>query len=244
MRSNFKKISFLLLLLPTLALASGGKNLRQADINSFDRKSLQNGARIFVNYCLGCHSLKFMRFNRLVKELDLTKEEVEENLMFVGDKIYGYMNNAIPNEDSIGWFGRIPPDLSLTARARGVDWTYTYLTSFYADSDRPTGVNNLIFDKVGMPHVLWELQGLQDKVKDGKDANGHDKFKLVLREGSGSMSKEEYDNTMLDLVNFMAYVAEPIKNERINLGLWVIGFLLILLVLTYLLKKEYWRDIH
>ncbi len=235
MKNVLNKILILLLLLPVLAFASSGGDFRHADIDTSDRKSLQNGARIFVNYCLGCHSLKYMRFNRLVEELDLTKEEVEDNLMFVGEKIYDYMNNAIPNEDAVGWFGIVPPDLSLTARARGADWLFTYLTSFYTDPSRPTGVNNTVFADVGMPNVLWELQGIQDKNEEGH---------LVLREGSGSMNKEEFDNTALDLVNFMAYAAEPIKNERIHLGMWVIGFLLILLIFTYLLKKEYWKDIH
>jgi len=236
MKSVIRIISFIFLLLPVATFAAGGgANLRHADIDTSDIKSLQNGARLYVNYCLGCHSLKHMRFNRFVDELDLTKEEIEQNLMFVGEKIFDYLNNTIPNEDAVGWFGIVPPDLTLTARSRGADWLYTYLTSFYADPGRPTGVNNLVFKDVGMPHVLWELQGIQDLTEDGK---------LVLREGSGSMDKASYDSEMLDLVNFMTYSAEPVKNERVRLGIWVIGFLLILLVISCFLKKEYWKDVH
>ena len=235
MKNIIRICAFLSLFIPaTVFAAGGGVKLQTANIDTADIKSLQNGARIYVNYCLGCHSLKFMRFNRFIDELDLTKEEIEQNLMFVGNKIYDYLNNAIPNEDAVGWFGVVPPDLTLTARSRGSDWLYSYLLSFYADTDRPTGVNNLIFKDVGMPHVLWELQGMQDLV-DGK---------LVLRQGTGSMNQTEYEDTVRNLVNFMTYAAEPVKNERIRLGYWVIGFLLILLVMSYLLKKEYWRDVH
>lgn len=216
-------------------MAAGGGNMRHANIDSHDQASLQDGARTYMNYCAGCHSLKYMRFNRLATDLGLSDEEVEKNFMFAGGKIQDFITNSMPAKDAAKWFGKVPPDLSLVGRSRGADWLFTYLTGFYVDSDRPVGVNNVAFKDVGMPHVLAGLQGKQTKDKDGV---------LHVVEGSGSMSTAEYDKTVRNLVNFLSYTGEPIKNYRSSLGWYVLAFLLLMFVITYLLKKEYWKDIH
>ena len=209
--------------------------------------SLQRGARTFVNYCLSCHSAKYQRFNRLAKDLGLTKQEVKENLMFVTDKIGDTMQVAMPSEEAAKWFGKAPPDLSVIARARGADWIYTYLQSFYQDDSRPWGVNNEVFKDVGMPNVLWELQGAQKPVyKTEKDMAGNDTqvFDHFEQVSPGSQSPEEFEETVRDLTNFLVYVGEPIQLKRHQMGKWVLLFIAVFFVLAYLLKKEYWKDVH
>ena len=231
-------IACLFFVLPASVFASGGANLMHADNDLHDKASLQNGAKLFVNYCLSCHSAKYMRFNRMGRDLGMTDEQVKENLMFTTDKIANTMDIAMKPEDAERWFGTPPPDLSVIARARGTDWLYTYFMSFYEDKSRPFGVNNALFKDVGMPHVLMKLQGRQALVK-GED--GTDKLELVE---TGTMDEEEFSNAMRDLVNFLEYLGEPIKTTRQAMGYKVILFLLVLLVLAYMLKKEYWKDIH
>ena len=241
-------IAWILAVLPTFVLASGGEaKLDKADIDLTDQHSLQRGAKFFMNYCAGCHSLKFMRYNRMAQDLGLTDEQVKQNLMFTEAKMGEPITNALPAAAAKGWFGVVPPDLSVIARARGADWLYTYLRTFYLDESRPFGVNNLVFPDVGMPHVLWQLQGWQVAVKKTEvDAEGkeHTVIEKLESASPGSMSAREYDATVRDLVNFLAYVGEPVQLERQRLGVWVILFLLVFTVVAYLLKKEYWKDIH
>jgi ubiquinol-cytochrome c reductase cytochrome c1 subunit len=214
------------------------------DINNIN--SLQRGARNFMNYCSGCHSLKYLRYNRMAADLKIPEAELVKNLMFTTDKSFETINVAMP-ADSESWFGKQPPDLSLMARARGTDYLYSFLHGFYADKARPWGVNNLYLPAVAMPHVLQGLQGLQKPVfKTEPDEHGGTRTVLTGVEimSAGSLKAEEYDQFVRDLVNFLDYAAEPIKAEREALGLWVTLFLLVFFVFAYLLKKEYWKDIH
>lgn len=237
-------LSFLLVLLPGLVLAAGGGvHLDKADIDLHNQQSLQRGAKVFVNYCLSCHSAQFQRYNRMARDIGLTDNQVIENLMFASDKVGSTMTVAMSRADGKNWFGAAPPDLSLTARSRGVDWLYTYLRSFYVDETRPFGVNNVVFPSVGMPHVLWELQGVQKAVYK-KDEHGKDVIDRLEIVEPGKLTPVEYDQTVRDLVGFLSYVSEPVQLERKALGVKVILFLLVLLVVAYLLKKEYWKDVH
>ena len=236
-------VAFLLAATPLLGQAAGGGvQLDDADIDLSDQASLQRGARLFVNYCLSCHSAKYQRFNRTGKDLGLTDQEVKENLMFVTDKIGDTMTIAMPATDAEVWFGTPPPDLSVIARARGSDWLYTYLRGFYLDDSRPFGVNNVVFKDVGMPHALWKLQGLQKAVFQAHEGQQvFDKFEQVT---PGSMSPEAFDGAMRDLTAFLTYIGEPIQMERRAMGKWVLLFIAVFFVLAYLLKKEYWKDVH
>jgi ubiquinol-cytochrome c reductase cytochrome c1 subunit len=236
-------LAFLLAAVPALGMAAGGGvHLDDADVDVTDQESLQRGAKYFVNYCLGCHSAKFQRYNRTGKDLGLTEDEVKENLMFTTSNIGDTMTISMKPEDAEKWFGVIPPDLSVTARSRGVDWIYTYLRSFYVDESRPFGVNNLVFPDVGMPHVMWGLQGLQKAVY--KEVDGRKVVEKLEIVEPGSMSAEEFDGAMRDLTAFMSYVGEPIQAKRRSMGKWVLLFLGVFFVLAYMLKKEYWKDIH
>lgn len=236
-------VAFLLAAVPALGLAAGGgAHLDDADVDLNDNASLQRGAKYFVNYCLSCHSAKYQRFNRTARDLGLNEEDVKANLMFGTDKIGDTMTIAMKAEDAAEWFGTAPPDLSVIARARGVDWLYTYLRSFYIDESRPFGVNNVVFPDVGMPHVMWELQGMQKAVFHEKDGNKvFEKFEQV---SPGSMSPEEFDTAMRDLTAFLSYIGEPIQMERKRIGVWVLLFIAVFFVLSYFLKKEYWKDVH
>jgi ubiquinol-cytochrome c reductase cytochrome c1 subunit len=241
-------LAILLLVSPAFALASGGDvHLDAANIDPTNRDSLQRGAKIFVNYCLGCHSAKYQRYNRLARDLGVSEEMVMENLMFTGDNIGDQMDIAMAKSMGKKWFGAAPPDLTLVSRVRGADWLYTYLRTFYQDDSRPFGVNNQVFDNVGMPNVLWQLQGVQKPIyKTETDDEGHEHQILegVELVEAGTQSPEEFDRTVRDLVNFLAYMGEPIKLERQSLGIKVLLFLLVFFIVAYLLKKEYWKDVH
>ncbi len=240
-----KKLIIALLLgaAPLLAQAAGGGvHLDAADIDMNDKASLQRGARLFVNYCMGCHSAKFQRYNRMAKDLGLSEEQVKENLMFTTDKIGDTMEIAMKPQDAEKWFGVAPPDLSVIARARGTDWLYTYLRSFYIDESRPFGVNNIVFPDVGMPNVLWQLQGTQKALF--ADLDGQKIFEGFELVEPGTMSPAEFDRSMRDLTAFLSYISEPIQMERRALGKWVLLFIAVFFVLAYLLKKEYWKDVH
>lgn len=245
-----KKQLFVLLLAlaPAWAFATGGEgiHLEKANIDPTNTQSLQRGARLFVNYCLSCHSASLMRYERMGKDLGISEELVSENLMFTGGKVGELMTVATAADDAKAWFGTVPPDLSVIARARGVDWLYTYMRSFYRDDAKITGVNNLVFPDVGMPHVMWELQGWQEPViKTHKQADGTEVKTVGLQlVEQGTMTPKEYDRAMRDLVNFLDYMGEPGKHDRRELGTRVILFLLVFLVFAYLLKREYWKDIH
>ncbi|HMV39060.1 cytochrome c1 [Plasticicumulans sp.] len=241
-------LAIVLAALPGFALASSeGAALDKANIDPTDKASLQRGAKLFVNYCMGCHSADYQRYNRLARDIGLSDEQVRDNLIFTGAKVGEGMRNAMPKKDAKKWFGAAPPDLTLIARARGVDYLYTYLRTFYIDEARPWGVNNAAFPLVGMPHVLSELQGWQKaRMETHKDAHGNESTVITGYEivKKGSMSPPEFDSAMRDLVNFLAYVAEPVKLYRQSLGVWVIAFLVLMTAVFYLLKKEYWKDIH
>ncbi len=222
------------LLLTQLAVANEGVHLDQAPIDASNHDSLQRGARTFINSCLNCHSASFMRYNRL-QEIGLTEKQIKDNLLFAGEKVGDTMKVAMNKKEAKAWLGVAPPDLSVEVRARGADWVYTYMRSFYRDDTRPTGWNNVVYDKVAMPHVLYELQGEQNF--------NHETHELTLTK-PGKLSVEEYNTLIGDLTNYMAFMAEPGKQQRNHLGWFVLLFLGVLLVLTYKLKKAYWKDIH
>jgi ubiquinol-cytochrome c reductase cytochrome c1 subunit len=218
--------------------------LEHANINPRDVDSLRRGAKYFVDYCFGCHSIQFMRYSRVAKDLKMKEEDVSKTMLFTGARIGDPMSNAMDKKDAKHWFGNPPPDLSVETRARGVDWIYTYLRSFYKDPSRPWGVNNAVFKDVAMPDVLWELQGLQDPIfSSEKDSKGESEIKGFKLLEKGKMNKEQFDNTVRDIVNFLAYVGEPTKLQRLSVGRWVLGFLAIYFVIMFLLKKEYWKDV-
>lgn len=240
-----KQLALILMLagFPAWALASSNHaKLDPVKIDLGDQASLQNGARIFVNYCLSCHSAGYMRYNRMGQDLGISEELVKENLLFAADKVGDLMKAVMPKEDAEKWFGIAPPDLTLIARSRKPAWVYTYMRSFYRDDKSPSGWNNIVFPHVAMPHVLYEWQGHQRAVfKNGNGVPVFEKFEL---ERPGTMSKEKYDEAMRDLTNFLVYLGEPAKLERYRIGVFVILFLLVFLVFAYLLKKEYWKDVH
>ncbi len=214
--------------------------------------SLQSGARTYVNYCLSCHGAALVRYNALL-EIGLTDTQVQDNLIFTGEKIGEYMRTAMPAKDAKEWFGVAPPDLSVIARSRGADWLYSYLRGFYRDPSTLTGWNNTVYPNVGMPHALWQLQGervrrVSPVTRDGKEVgDGHGgvlksvKFETVR---PGTQSVAEYDRTVRDLVNFLVWIGEPIQTKRKQLGVFVLFAVGILIVLSYLLYKEYWKDVH
>lgn len=242
-------LGFLVAVLPSLSFAAGHAHLESANIDLTDKESLQRGAGTFFNYCAGCHSLKFMRYNRMAADLGLSEQQVMDNLMQVDAKIGDTIQIAMPAQAAAGWFGTQPPDLSLIARAKkgGSDWLYTYLRSFYLDPSRPLGVNNTVFPDVGMPHVLWELQGWQEAKFDivtDDQGNQHEEFAGFELAKPGTMTREQFDDTVRDLVNFLTYAGEPGQLSRQSLGWKVLLFLAVFFVVALLLKKEYWKDVH
>ncbi|MFI4938521.1 MAG: cytochrome c1 [Candidatus Berkiellales bacterium] len=225
--------------------------------NLCDQASLQRGAKLYMNYCSGCHSLQYMRFDGMANDIGIVDKDgkvldklVERNLNFVSDKVTDPLDVALPKKEAIAWFGVPPPDLSLVARSRGPNWLYTYLRSFYEDPSRPWGVNNVVFPEVSMPNVLQALQGTQIATKKAitvLDDKGHPYDKevidhLVLKT-PGKLKKQEFDQAVTDIVNFLEYVGEPHKLERQKLGVWVVLFLILFTVFAYLLKREYWKDV-
>jgi len=215
-----------------------------ADITNIE--SLQRGSRNFMNYCSGCHSLKYLRYNRLATDLNLPESELPGNLIFGDAKAFDTIGTAMP-ADAEGWFGKQPPDLSLIARARSVDYIYAFLKGFYVDKARPWGTNNLVLPSTAMPDVLASLQGLQKPVyKNEKDEHGSSNMVLVGVEAmtAGALKPEEYDQFVRDTANFLDYAAEPVKAKRQSMGIFVTLFLLVFLAFAYMLKKEYWKDVH
>jgi ubiquinol-cytochrome c reductase cytochrome c1 subunit len=249
-----KKILAILLLLPSLVFASeAGFPLERAPDRSGDLAALQNGAKLFVNYCLNCHGAALMRYNRM-NDIGLTDEQIKQNLMFTADKVGDLMKTAMAAKDAKEWFGGVPPDLSVIARAKssgqgsGADYLYTYLRTYYRDETRSTGWNNLVYPNVGMPHVLWELQGQRAamfiEVKDphdpSKTIHQFDKFEQIT---PGLMKPAEFDAAIADLVGFMHYMSEPVKNTRVRLGVVVLLFLAVFTVAAWRLNAAYWKDI-
>ncbi len=237
----------LVLLANTASAAGGGAKLIPANVNLDDTASLQHGAKLFVNYCVSCHSASYMRYNRIAQDLGLTEEAVAANMMFTTDKVGETMKVAMRSEDAEQWFGVAPPDLSVIARSRGADWLNTFLLTFYEDPSRPTGVNNLAFPQTAMPHVLWELQGIQRAVTEMvADSHGVEHERITGFEVSrpGKLEEKEYRQTVRDLVNFLVYLGEPAKLVRYGVGFWAILFLIFFMGIAYALKKEYWKDVH
>lgn len=243
-----KLIIALLFAMPAAVMAAGGgAHLEKANIDLSDKASLQRGAKLFVNYCLSCHSAAYQRYNRMGQDIGLTDDQVKDNLMLAGEKIGDTMTIAMPKADAKRWFGNPPPDLSVIARARGTDYIYTYLKTFYIDEKRPFGVNNAVFPDVGMPHVLWELEGMKKAItKTDVDAEGNEHTVITGYEivKPGSMNEEQYDQAARDMTNFMVYMSEPAVLKRQQIGIWVLLFLVVLFVVAYALKKEYWKDVH
>ena len=228
-------ITFLIAMMPMAVFASGSKlELKPANVDLGDLESMQRGAGYFVNYCQGCHTLKFMRVNRLAKDLGIPEDIAKQELLIGTDKIGEPMLNNLPADSAKQWFGVVPPDLSLTSRLRGEDWIYNYLISFYKDPSAPSGWNNTVFENAAMPHVLANLQGVQ--VLD------HETNALTL-ESRGSKT-DVYDQIAHDITAFLTYVGEPIQAKRQQYGIYVMIFLLLFFVLAYMLKKDYWRDVH
>ena len=219
-----------------------------------DMASLQHGAKLFVNYCLNCHSAAYMRYNRM-RDLGLTDDEIKKNLVFAGDKVGDTMRVALDPRQAKDWFGGAPPDLSLITRSRadsargsGADYVYTYLRSYYRDDSKATGWNNLAFPSVAMPHVLWELQG-QRAAKFVQQKDPHDEGKTTHvfagfeQLTPGALSPQEYDNTVADLVGFMQWMSEPAQGQRVRLGVWVLLFLAVFTAITWRLSAAYWRSV-
>jgi len=264
-----RKLAFLMLWVLSgvsgVAMASGADlRLAPAPVNRLDEESLQRGARNFVNYCLTCHTAKYMRYNRLT-DLGLTPEQIQNNLMFATDKIGETMTVAMTKADGTAWFGTAPPDLSVESRIRGRDWLYNYLLGFYRDPKSASGWNNIVFPNVGMPHVLWELSGINKLVET--EYEDHEKATAgaiavkglsaieplqgrkyavlqIAPDVPGSMSRVQYETFVADLVNYMDYMAEPVRNRRIHLGIVVLMFLGVLFFFAYWMKREYWKDLH
>ena len=231
-----------------MACASGGDfPLDNAPNRLNSNASLQNGAKIFVNYCLGCHSAVSLRYNRL-RDIGLSDQQIKDNLILGDQKVGDLMTIAMNPKDAKAWFGKVPPDLSVEARARGTDWLYTYFRTYYKDPERPTGWNNLVYPNVGMPHVLWQLQGERAaKFEDVKDPHDPSKtvkvFKGFEQLSPGTMKSQEYDDTIADLVAFMSWMAEPSQLERKRIGVVVLLFLAIFTLIAWRLNKAYWKDI-
>jgi ubiquinol-cytochrome c reductase cytochrome c1 subunit len=260
-----------LVLMPVAALASSGAGpkLESANIDLSNEAAIQRGAKYFVNYCMGCHSAQYVRY-KLFTKVGLTEQQIKDNLIFNGSKVGALMTNAMPGEYAATAFGAPAPDLTLEGRRRSADWIYTYLKSFYTDPSRPTGVNNVVFPNVGMPNVLWELEGIKDPVyryevhEDGhvvaefeseaeaeakaRELGGEARVVKVVDHFNpvrpGKMSAGEFDQMVRDLTTYLAYIAEPIKLERQRMGVWVLLFLVIFTVLAYITKKEWWKDVH
>jgi ubiquinol-cytochrome c reductase cytochrome c1 subunit len=226
------------------AAAAEGGQLQQSGTDLDDRASLQRGAALFMNYCSGCPSLKYLRYSRMAEDLGLSEEEVMQNLNFTGAKFGEQIQVAMPAAGAEKWFGKMPPDLSLITRVRGSDWVYTYLKSFYLDEERPLGWNNTLFPNASMPNVLWEMQGLQHAEFGKPDAVGERPVEALKIAQPGSQSAEEFDRTVRDITAFLEYAGEPAALKRQSIGVWVVLFLVFLSFLAWLLKNEYWRDVH
>lgn len=233
--------NFILIFMFNSALAANDTVVLEKAYNEPDDKnSLQRGARNFMNYCSGCHSLEYIRYSTIADGLGISEEELMQNLMFNAAKPFEKVRSSMPPEQASKWFGVVPPDLTLMARAKGVDYIFTFLKGFYFDPNSPTGVDNVVLEGTSMPHVLWELQGLKRSFEGLEEYSGDVDFEFLT---TGKLSVEEYDQFIRDTVNFLEYVSEPIRSTRRNLGFWVLMFLFFFLMLSYLLKKEIWKDV-
>jgi len=226
--------------------SGGGAQLAPANIDPDNIASLQRGARNFMNYCSGCHSAQYVRFNTIGKHLKLSEEQLIDNLMFNAEKTFETIKAAMRPEDAARWYGKAPPDLSLMARAKGADYIYNFLKGFYVSPASPTGVDNLVLAGTSMPHILWELQGYQaadfehHQNEDGSVTTHFNGFEMLT---PGSLDSEDFDEFVRDTVNFLAYIAEPIRSDRRKLGVWVLMFLIFFFILAAQLKKQIWKDV-
>lgn len=231
---------------PAMA-AGGGPELASANIDRDNINSLQRGAANFMNYCSGCHSAQYVRYNTIGRDLDLSEEMLIDNLMFNAEKTFETIQASMPANDAARWYGTAPPDLSLLARSKGVDHVYNFLKGFYVSDESPTGVDNLVLSGTSMPHVLWELQGYQaarfedHSNEDGSITTTFEGFEQLT---AGKMDSEDYDNFVRDTVNFLAYIADPIRSDRRKIGVWVLMFLTFFYIVAYMLKKQIWKDVH
>ena len=240
-------IASLLISGSAFAASGGGWPVEHVGANVSDTASVQRGARLFVNYCLSCHSATYMRYNRLVEDLGIPEDVVLEEMVFDGGKIGDTMEVAMTDDMALELLGVKAPDLSVIARSRGSDWLYTYFKSFYVDATRPTGWNNALFPGVSMPHVFWEQQGIQKPIYETHvTADGRESRKLASLElvEEGAMSTEDYDAMVMDLVNYLTYMGDPSAEKRHTIGMWVLLYLALLTFLLFLVKKEFWSDVH
>jgi ubiquinol-cytochrome c reductase cytochrome c1 subunit len=243
-----KKLIAVLAFVPALAFANeDGFPLDHAPDRTNDLPALQNGAKLFVNYCLNCHAAASMRYNRL-RDIGLTEDQIKDNLLFATDKVGDTMHVSMPHQESKEWFGATPPDLSVVSRSRGSDWLYTYLRTFYKDDTRPTGWNNMVFNNVGMPHVLWELQGIRTaKFEDKKDPHEEGKtvheFAGFEQVKPGKMNDQEYDSAVADLVSYLEWMGEPAQHTRKRLGVIVLLYLAFFSLLAWRLNASYWKEV-
>lgn len=228
-------------------LAAGGSvHLEPSEIDLDNIASLQRGARNFMNYCSGCHSAQYVRFKTIGKALELSEEQLIDNLMFNAEKTFETIRSAMSPEDGARWYGKAPPDLSLMARAKGADYIYNFLKGYYVEPGSPSGVNNVVLAGTSMPHVLWELQGYQKasfshhQNDDGSTTSTFEGFEML---SAGSMDAEDYDDFVRDTTNFLAFIAEPIRQDRRKLGVWVLMFLIFFFILATQLKKQIWKDV-
>lgn len=249
---KFKKYASLVILgacfCAAQGVASGGgdSHMEAADIDPDNVSSLQRGARNFMNYCSGCHSAQYVRFNTIGKDLELSEEQLIDNLMFSAENTFETIQTAMPAADAARWYGKTPPDLSLMARAKGADYVFNFLKGFYVSEESPTGVDNLVLAGTSMPHILWELQGYQQanfehhENEDGSVTRTFEGFDVLT---AGAMDAEDYDDFVRDTVNFLAYIAEPIRSDRRKLGVWVLMYLIFFYILASMLKKQIWKDV-
>jgi len=247
--AKFKMIATLagalVLLGATQSFAAGGAALDHADIDPGNIASLQRGARNFMNYCSGCHSATYVRFSTIGRDLELSDEQLSENLMFNAEKSFETIKVSMPDAAAERWFGVSPPDLSLIGRAKGADYIYSFLKGFYVQAESPTGVDNTVLTGTSMPHVLWELQGYQQAIysehtEDGVTSQHFEGFEALTE---GSLDAEAYDEFVRDTVNFLVYIAEPIRSERRTLGVWVLIYLIFFWIIAVMLKKQIWKDV-
>jgi len=227
------------------SFAAGGAALEHADIDPGNIASLQRGARNFMNYCSGCHSAEYVRFSTIGEDLELSDEQLSENLMFNAEKTFETIKVSMPATAAERWFGVAPPDLSLIGRAKGADYIYSFLKGFYVQEESPTGVDNTVLAGTSMPHVLWELQGFQQAIftehtEDGVASKHFEGFEMLTE---GSLDAEAYDEFVRDTVNFLVYIAEPIRSERRTLGVWVLIYLIFFWIIAVMLKKQIWKDV-
>ena len=230
--------------------AGGGAALDAANNDVGNTKSLQRGFKYFMNYCSGCHSAEYVRYNTIGAALEISDEELEQNLMFNAERTFETINISMRADDATAWLGQVPPDMSLIARSKGVDHIYSFLRGYYRDDKSATGWNNTVVKNVSMPHVLWELEGVKAQAEshsddaaaeaDGHSAEAKPAFDVLA---AGTMSAEEYDEVVRDIVNFLDFISEPMQLERTEIGIWVMAFLVIFFFLSLFLKKEIWKDV-